>query len=96
MPITRSSVFKLLLTPEKAALVAGPRPHCASSSASKEAAFASRSMNSWLSLRDEPTCGAQEAPSVPAFLRRKSGRGEREAQVLSDRDFRIWWHSQIA
>jgi len=49
--------------------------------AMKEAAFSSRSMNSRLSLRDEPTFGAAEAPSVPAFLRRKpeQGKGKRES-----------------
>jgi hypothetical protein len=49
--------------------------------AMKEAAFSSRSMNSRLSLRDEPTFGAAEAQSVPAFLRRKpeQGKGKRES-----------------
>ena len=46
----------------------------------KEAAFSSRSMNSRLSLRDEPLSSSEdEAPSVPAFLRRKpeQGKGKR-------------------
>jgi hypothetical protein len=38
-------------------------------------------MNTRLSLRDEPMLSAEEAPSVPAFLRRKpeQGKGKRES-----------------
>ncbi len=47
--------------------------------ASKEAWFSRRSMSSRLALRDEPMSSADEAPSVPAFLRRKpeQGKGKR-------------------
>ncbi len=44
--------------------------------ASKEAAFAWRSMNTRLSQRDEPMSAVDDSASVPAFLRRKSEQGK--------------------
>ena len=44
--------------------------------ASKEASFSRRSMSSRLSMRDEPMFSAEEEPSVPVFLRRKSEQGK--------------------
>jgi Ca-activated chloride channel family protein len=49
--------------------------------ASKEAAYAGRSMNTRLSVRNEPRFSAADEDSIPAFLRRKpeQGKGQRDS-----------------